>query len=337
MQKKNSETTEKGKAVSMIGLITYHLLFTTQVMTPLELDEHSGSALRGNLFEAVWKRFCNNKMSPSCAECPLHEVCPVSALVAPLREEHPRGRDIPRPYIILPPLDQARRYAPSETMSFGITLFGSIVELLPYLMLSVGSLEVAGLGKKMQGQRGTFRIQQIEAYHPFTAERQVIYKQGKPLVQASTVAVTATDVQARAEQLSAEKLSLTLLTPLRLRDQDQRVYRLTFRPLLQRIMERVMALEEAYGSGEKLWSNEQRREWLERAEEVRCSEDTTHWEEVNSYSRRTHQNSPIGGLMGSITFVGDLAPFRELLIWGEVTHVGKNSVKGNGWYTIANT
>ncbi len=75
----------------MAGLITHHFLFTTEVVTPIELDEHSGAALRGSLFEAVWKRFCTNKASPTCAACPLHTVCPVSALVAPLREEHPRG------------------------------------------------------------------------------------------------------------------------------------------------------------------------------------------------------------------------------------------------------
>ncbi len=315
-------------------LTTYHFLFTATVVTPLELDEHSGSALRGNLFEAVWKRFCTNKEERFCANCPLHEVCPVSALVAPLREENPRGRDIPRPYIILPPLDQARLYAPGETISFGITLFGSIIELFPYLMLSIGPLEAAGLGKKVRGQRGTFRIKHIEAYHPFSGERQFIYTQGKPQVKNSTFAVTLADVQVRAEQISTEKLTLTFLTPLRLMDQERRVQRLTFRPFFQRIMERVIALEQAYGSGEKLWSNQQRLDWLEQAETITCLEDTTHWEEVDSYSNRTRQQSPIGGLIGSATFAGNLAPFREILTWGELTHVGKNSVKGNGWYKI---
>ena len=43
---------------------------------------------------------------------------------------------------------------------------------------------------------------------------------------------------------------------------------------------------------------------------------------------------PIGGLQGKVTFVGDLEPFRELLTWGELVHVGKSAVKGNGWYKI---
>jgi hypothetical protein len=43
---------------------------------------------------------------------------------------------------------------------------------------------------------------------------------------------------------------------------------------------------------------------------------------------------PIGGIVGKATFVGNLGPFRELLVWGELIHVGKSCVKGNGWYVI---
>jgi hypothetical protein len=162
----------------MGNLVTHHLLFTAQVVTPLMLDEHSGSALRGNLFQAVWERFCTNKASASCADCPLHTTCAVSALVAPLREEHVRGRDIPRPYIILPPLAQTRRYEPEETLQFGITLFGSIIQLLPYLMLSINMLEAAGLGARLSdnlGQRGRFRITTVENYNPISGERHTLY------------------------------------------------------------------------------------------------------------------------------------------------------------------
>lgn len=112
-------------------LVTHHFLFTTRVVRPLELDEHSGSALRGNLFEAVWQRYCTNKAAPSCAACPLHTACPVSTLVAPLREENVRGRDIPRPYVILPPLEGARRLAPGERLTFGLTLWAPSLSSCP--------------------------------------------------------------------------------------------------------------------------------------------------------------------------------------------------------------
>jgi CRISPR-associated endoribonuclease Cas6 len=366
----------------MVNLVTHHLLFTAQVVTPLMLDEHSGSALRGNLFQAVWERFCTNKASPSCAECILHTTCPVSALVAPLREEHARGRDIPRPYIILPPLVQypmtdrgneenqtsppasadvddsnrtipnrssshracpdgfalgeMRRYGPGETLQFGITLFGSIVQLLPYLMLSINMLEAAGLGQRLSenhGQRGRFHIMLVENYNPVTAERRTLYEKGQQLFQVPTISVTEQDICKRAEQLPDDRVTLTFLTPTRIVQREHLLRRALFAPIMHRLLERLMALENAYGEGasmtmEELWA------LVEQAEQIECIEDCTRWSDVKSYSNRQRRFTPIGGLVGKATFAGNLAQFREYLLWGELIHIGKSCVKGDGWYRI---
>jgi hypothetical protein len=320
----------------MGNLVTHHLLFTAQVVTPLMLDEHSGSALRGNLFQSVWERFCTNKASNSCAECILHTTCPVSALVAPLREEHVRGRDIPRPYIILPPLGETRRYEPGETLQFGITLFGSIIQLLPYLMLSISMLETAGLGQRLtenQGQRGRFRILTVENYNPISGERRNLYSKGEQLFQVPTVAVTEDDIRKRAEQLPDDRVTLTFLTPTRIVTREHLLRRATFAPIIHRLLERLMALESAYGGGasmtmEEMWS------LVEHAEEVECVEDSTRWSDAKSYSNRQKRFTPIGGLVGQATFTGHLTPFREYLLWGELIHIGKSCVKGDGWYRV---
>ncbi len=321
----------------MAGLITHHFLFTTEVVTPIEVDEYSGAALRGSLFEAAWRRFCTNKASPTCAACPLHTVCPVSALVAPLREEHPRGRDVPRPYIILPPLGQARRYERGDMLIFGLTLFGSIIQLLPYVMLSIDVLESTGLGRKLKeysGGRGRFRVQTVESYHPFNCERQAIYKAGKPLVGVPTLFVTTTDIAKRARSLPRERMTINFLTPTRLVDHEQVVHHIEFRPLVQRLLNRLGALENEYGDGDSYHSLSRCQELLQLAETVQCVDNATRWEEVQSYSHRQKRLMPISGFQGRATFVGDLEPFRELLVWGELVHIGKSVVKGNGWYKI---
>src|SRR5947208_10757169 len=203
----------------MGALVTHHFLFITEVISPLELDDHSGAALRGNFFDAVWGRFCNNKAAPTCAACSLHTMCPVSALVAPLREENERGQDIPRPYVILPPLGSARRYEPGSQLIFGITLFGSIVQFFPYIIMAINVLETKGLGRKLNenhGQRGRFKIKQIESYNPMSGQRQAVYQAGKPLVGVPTLSVTPGDVSARAAALSAEQITIDFLTPTRL-------------------------------------------------------------------------------------------------------------------------
>ena len=321
----------------MATLVTHHFLFTTRVVRPLELDEHSGSALRGNLFEAVWQRFCNNKAALSCAACPLNQMCPVSALVAPLREENVRGRDIPRPYVILPPLEGERRFAPGETMSFGLTLFGTIIELLPYLLLVTNSLEATGLGRRLpenQGRRGTFKIQQIEAYNPIDGTRQVLSEAGKLRIEAPAVAVTSMDVRKRAANLSAKQITIHFLTPTRLQHEDRLVYRPEFQPLVARLLERLALLEQEYGQGDEPSPSQQWQELAPLASHIECTDNQTRWEEVRSYSKRSHYMTQIGGISGSATFAGNLAPFLELLVWGELVHVGKNVVKGSGWYRI---
>ncbi len=318
----------------MGALVTHHFLFTTEVVSPLELDDYSGSALRGNLFNGVWGRFCNNKAAPTCSACPLHTMCPVSALVAPLREENQRGQDIPRPYVILPPLGDARRYEPGSQLIFGITLFGSIVQFFPYMVMAATTLETRGLGRKLsenQGQRGRFKIKEIASYNPVSSERQAIYQRGKPLVEVPTLPVRPTDVANRAATLPTEKITINFLTPTRILYKEKLVHHAAFYPFVQRLLDRLIALEQEYGNGDP---TPYAQELVERAKEIACVEDLTHWEDLHSYTNRLKRTTPIGGIQGKATFVGDLTPFRELLAWGELIHVGKSAVKGNGWYRI---
>jgi len=95
--------------------------------------------------------------------------------------------------------------------------------------------------------------------------------------------------------------------------------------------------DEAIGSvtGEALNNN---RAWYQNidtwAKGVRLVKDETYWEDIQSYSARQRKTTPIGGFIGKASYEGDLSHLRELLVWGEVLHVGKNIVKGNGMYRI---
>jgi hypothetical protein len=70
------------------------------------------------------------------------------------------------------------------------------------------------------------------------------------------------------------------------------------------------------------------------AEGACVADDRTRWVDVASVSARQQRRTPIGGLIGEATVAGDLAPLRELLVWGQLVHVGRNAVKGSGWYTV---
>lgn len=319
------------------SLSTTHLWFSAHATTPLEIDATSGSALRGSFFNAIWRRFCTNKEALSCAACPLHTLCPVSAIVAPLREENPRGQDIPRPYVIEPPMDGVRRYQPGESLSFGLTLVSNIIQLLPYILLSLPQFEQGGLGHPLaenQGKRGQFQVERVETSHPFTSERQVIYEEGQTRVQAPAITVSAEEWTRRAQQLDQSRVTLRFVTPLRLVDREHLVKKPIFRPLIHRLLERYLALEHHYGNQQVSITWEEKEAYLRQAEAVVCTDDHTTWLEFQSYSNRQKRSTPISGLLGEATFEGNLAPFLELLVAGELIHVGKNAVKGNGKYHI---
>ncbi|MBI1884774.1 MAG: CRISPR system precrRNA processing endoribonuclease RAMP protein Cas6 [Chloroflexi bacterium] len=125
--------------------------------------------------------------------------------------------------------------------------------------------------------------------------------------------------------------TLELLTPTRLVADGALVKRLTFPVFLRRLLRRLTDLTRTATGGHPGFDHEA---LLQQAEDVRVAEDRTRWVDVPSYSSRQGRFTPIGGLVGEVTFEGDLKPFAPWLIWGSITHVGKDATKGGGWYRL---
>jgi len=322
----------------------HRLCFECEVVTPLRLNPHTGSAIRGAFYHALWNQFCMNHNAPGCTACPLVATCPVAFLVSTLDPRSDRGANVPRPYTVQPPLsplpqsEKSRTktdYAPGETLTFGLTMYARALSLFPYVVLAMQRLERGGLGKRVAehgGRRGTFRVRQVWAENPITGERRAVLRQGENMVQVPDVPITNDQISNLKSQISNGRVTLELLTPLRLVDHEQLVKRIIFRPFIQRLHGRLKQLSAEYSDTPLTFDL---RQVMEQAEAVRVVKDETHWVELESYSTRLNRATPIGGLMGRVTFEGDLRPFRAWLVWGQFTHVGKDAVKGNGWYQMA--
>lgn len=365
-------------------LSLHPLCFTAEAIEPLELDEHAGSSLRGALFNALLRRFCMNPTAPTCADCPLNATCPVAELVAPLRDEHPRGRDIPRPFVIEPPMPDAcagaevsltalastttqepargamrartgslstgSRLAPGQPFTFGITLIGTAARLLPYVVMAAQMMGAAGMGRPLRangGRRGRFALQRVALTDPFGDVEQVLYRRGDQRVAAPALAITPATVAARTAGLPADHLTVHFLTPTRLIANGQLVRRPDLGVVVARLAERLDALSRQYGATDErkaddTWNapgeRERAKELAKQAASAQIISDETRWVDVASYSARQQRATPIGGFVGAATFASPdagLSPeLRELLVWGELLHVGKNAVKGDGRYRL---
>ncbi len=328
-----------------ISLVLQQFRFTLRAIDPLALDQHPGSALRGAIFRALLKRFCAMPQQPFCAMCPLLRQCPVASLVAPLRDEHPRGRDVPRPFVMEPPLFAAMQeegvtFQRNQQFSFGITLIGSATKLFPYLALSTQFMEQDGLGRPLKenfGRRGRFIVEQISSCNPFTQKETVLFRSGNTAVTPPSEDITEKTIQQYIAILSSEKLALQFLTPMRLIQAGKLVHIPDPAILLQRLAERLDALEQTYSIDEPQDEINHTGRWRDIAATANLVLDMSKitWVDSQSYSNRQQRSLPTGGFVGRAIYAGDFSPeLHALLAWGELVHVGKDVVKGNGWYQI---
>jgi len=333
----------------------YRLRFVVEAKTPVLLNEHQGAAIRGAFYNALRSRFCLNPRAKSCHNCPIIDQCPVAYLVSTLDTESPRGRDIPRPYTIQPPLPGSGHrkiieggkvvyeYRPGEMINFGITFYDKALQLFPYLLLSVNEMGRRGLGRRYQAADGRWRQGRLElvtawAENPLSGRRQEVLAVADRTVKVPEVPVTQQQVS--AVPLPGSDIVIRFLTPTRLtyrfngRKRRLRPADFQFKVFFQRLADRLDNLGRYFSADMPAWGDF--RALLRAAEAVTIVENRLRWADVWSFSSRQKDFSPIGGLLGEIHLrADDWSPFWPWLIWGQFTHVGKDAVKGNGMYEIS--
>lgn len=315
----------------------HHLHFTVEAETTIEMGEFKGSALRGAWQSHLRTLYCAQRDSTD----PLHaNLCPVCYLLS--READPS--DNRRPYAFEPPLTVQTTFQPGERFAFGISIFGQAIQFLPYIVLSVQQMgQTQGLGRPLHSgkRRGTFRLLQIEEVNPLTGAVGILFAEGNPMVQMPQHPVTAQQVSVASEQIArgmAERenqLTLEFLTPMRLVGGGRLVHQPEFVPLMARLVDRVSTLRAQFADTEPV-SHAEKGNLLSLAETVTMVHDETQWWDVKGRSTRLGRAQPLGGFVGRATYrAEDWAPLLPWLLWGASVHVGKNAIKGGGWYRLA--
>jgi hypothetical protein len=362
----------------MTNLTAHHLRFTITAETPIELNEHQGSALRGMLFNALRGPrnnpalgFCTQRHLNACAECALVAACPVASLVATMNPNAERGRDVPRPYAIVPPQQSRAHYEPGEQLSFGLTLFGQALNLFPYVVMALHQAGPGGLGKRIprpeaNGRylRGSFALQSAKAINLLTGEVQDILQPNSTMVQRPELPVMHSQVielsqtllnpegrssanghshhttYQRLKQADSGDLTLHFKTPTRIVSQKKLLKEPSFTPIFHRLLDRLLALSREFGDKPPSNGDEfpDKNSLLALADQVKLVDNQTKWQEVWSYSGRQQKNTPTSGLVGQATYHASGETWAILLpylLWGSVIHIGKNAVKGDGIVSVS--
>lgn len=321
-----------------IPLTAHHLRFTATAETAVAFHDFKGSALRGAMAGYLKRTYCPEWRAEKTD--PLHQaLCPVCQLLS--YELAPEtGGDIRRPFALQPPMTAQNHFAPGESFSFGLTLFGDQLAYLPYLVLAVRAAGEDGVGVAgADRRRGRFRLERIDAVNPLTGATQVMLKPGAAMVQTATLPVTHDQVLAAADALAQQVhmhgnlLAVEFLTPMRLIQNGQTVKTPAFFPLAKQVVLRVLDLCVQHGGGRP--DIVLKRDVYPAADRVILVKDTTHWWDVAGYSGRLGREQRLGGLVGTALFRAEMwDALLPWLVWGEIVQVGKNVVKGCGVYRL---
>lgn len=293
------------------------------------LPEYKGSTLRGGFGHAFKKIVClfRNK---NCQDCRLKDTCAYRYVfeTRPCSEvrlfKNTKYEAVPHPFILEPPETEQTYFTREQEIQFSLILIGKGIKFLPYFVMAFEKLGEIGIGKR----RSKFIIKKI------MTEDEVIYEQEKKELKVKHSKNMF--IPERYEFDNKEKVDWTLqfLTPARIKHGRDLVVNLEFFVLITSLLRRAMLLS-YFHSGEILpeWDH---RSIIEMAKKVVIKENNIRWQDWERYSNRQHTRMKLGGIIGTITYQGQLKPFLPLLQAGEIFHVGKATSFGLGKYKLMN-
>ncbi len=305
----------------LVGKYLFHCRFTTEAT----LSTFKGSMLRGAFGHALRKVVCAQRRQ-SCTDCLLAAACVYSLIFE--NPDGPPGKKNdaatkttfrPHPYVLQPPADNRRKYNTGETFTFGLTLFGTANDFLPHIVYAVEQMGETGLGRSGQKGRSRFALAAVES------EGATLYDGNNKILRQGH-ALTNLDLQTTATA-PLDSLTVRLITPLRLKFNNQFQQTLPFHLLTRAALRRIASLEEAYGRGEPPLDY---RSLVRRAEQIATRESDCSWVDIERYSNRQKTGMLMGGLEGTLVYEGDLSEFLPLLKYCEVAHLGKQTAFGLG-------
>ncbi len=311
--------------MTVSGFYVSHFRFTLMPREAIRLPRmNKAITLRGAFGTSFRSLVCVDRKA-ECDRCMVRPTCPYGFIFAPQvppdAERLRLNRDIPRPFVIKPPLDSKEVYPAGDPLAFDMVLVGRAREFLPYFLVSFRELGERGIGVS----RGRFEIASVDALDA-RGQTEKVMEAGDPMVRVSGCRIGFDDTPL----LNARRIEVRFLTPMLIKHEGKWV-KPTFGPLMRRIRDRVQALSCFY-CGEAM--DMDFRAYGDSADTVASMDEDFHWVEESRYSKHRDLKHDLKGYVGSVTFEGELGTFLPLLWMGQHVHVGKAAAFGQGWYRL---
>ncbi len=291
-----------------IDFSSFEIKLKLEEKSPFLKSDFPGAIVRGSIMYKGKKLLCANTKLFDCKRCILAEKCTYARLFETIRPKKSaimrKYKEIPHPFVLTPIIK-------GNEMNVFITLFGEYIEYFPYFYLIFRSLE----------KDKNFSLISIKNF-----DKEILKEDH----------ISSNFEVRRFSRINfgvpASEISIEFLTPLRIKSNGKYVNQtnLKFKHIAKNLIRRLSLLSYFYGS---IWAADFKK-LIELAEDIKIKQSSLGWLEMERYSLRQKKYISMGGIVGNITFSGNISPFYKLLKIGEYTHIGKNTSFGHGYYKI---
>lgn len=233
---------------------------------------------------------------------------------------------LPKPFMLIPPLEEKTNYNPGDEMQCGLILFG---EAIRHFMIAFAALEKLGQELGLGRNEGRFKIKSVEQ---IALDGTIpLFKEDRWLCNPSPIRVL--DILS-ANQMKSRQVTLLLATRLRMKNDNKLVRKPPAFPIfIDRLIGRINSLSALHGNGKPMPTS-QKDAMLRAAENVKIqlTGTTARWEDWKRPSKPGRDEMCFGGLLGKIVYSGELTPFIPWLALGQWTGIGGKTSFGLGFY-----
>lgn len=303
--------------------------FDCEAIESLRLPPYPGSAWRGLLGHSLRRTVCVTRQ-PTCEGCLLIGTCSYSVFFEspPTNPENAdRYTALPHPFVLDVDVPTHRDINEGDALRLGMTLVGPAIDLLPYLIQSMGRAGQRGLGAR----GGRFVLREV------TAEAETGSGRWKSVFEAESGKYhRIAGIPPKVEQPAPPgAIRIDLQTPLRIKRHGHFIGTADLLPadLVRHLLIRLASLAAFYGTSKAPF------DWTEsapQAKDLQLTNKDLSWTDWTRYSSRQRTTMQMGGLVGTLTLDGPGIPALWPALWlGQWTHLGKGTSLGLGKYRVS--
>jgi len=192
-----------------------------------------------------------------------------------------QANNLPHPFVIEPPLTKQTEFQAGETFEIGLVLIGNSVSFLPYFVYTFDQMGRMGLGRG----RGKFELTSVHARNAiFNGNRIKLYDSKSQMLNGNFKTWQLQDLLSQQPFTSSGQLTLKLITPLRILNQNRLVSEISFHLLMRNILRRISLLGRIHCGSD--WELSYKDIIRQAEHEVQLVDSQTTWYHWERYSNR---------------------------------------------------